>query len=120
RVGAACRVLHEQVGDGGQDDPVLGPVAAGQEAGQLGAVAGLGADGPGPLRGGQAAAVADEGSHQPNEQGGPSGLEAGGPQEGLDPGGGGGEDHGGAPFAGDGRGWEPATYPADRAAQRRL
>src|SRR5262249_60680896 len=43
---AARLLAQQQVGDGGQDGPVPRPVAAGQEARQLGAVAGLGADRP--------------------------------------------------------------------------
>src|SRR5207249_12180096 len=43
--------LKQEIGDGLEDGPVLRPVQAGEEAGQLGAVSSLGADGSGSLGG---------------------------------------------------------------------
>ncbi len=111
-------VVQEQVGDGSQDGPVLGPVAAGQEARQLGAVACLGANRPGGLGGGQAAAVADEGSHQADEQGGGGLGQACRTEEGLDLGERVGEDHGGTPSATEDRLGYPSLYRATGPLRR--
>src|SRR5206468_7091525 len=109
---AADLLLEQQAGDGAADGPVLGPVTASPEARQWGAVACLGAEGPGGLGGGQASAVTDDGGPETDEHGSGGLGEACGAQEGLALGESVGEEHGGTPSAAEDTGGTPSLYRA--------
>jgi hypothetical protein len=88
---AAGLLLQQQLGALAQEQPVVCPAAACQEADDGGAMSGLGADGS---RGGRGRGSAtEEGREQAQEQGGGRGRQLGGPEESLDLGQGVGEDH---------------------------
>src|SRR5581483_249577 len=107
--------LEKQAGDGAQQGPVACPMEAGQEAGDGGAVAGLGAQGVGGGRGGHTTGVVAEGGEEADEERDGGGGQAGGPKEVLDPGEGGGEDHGGLLPRARATGVVTVTLPARRA-----